>query len=417
MVRTQACSPVLWLLCTTAALSQPITREIESSVDHNHCTTRQFQHMSFKHDGVWFVFYSDGKDFVYQTSSDGGRTWRRGAEAVCTAPNGSTSHDVLLVGDEVFMSYVHYPLGRYEVSAPYAKDPARRGEYTFEGRIKRGRIEGERIVWTEEVAPGFRADYGNLVRDAAGYFWLFSRHEGQGIVRRSRRPDEIAEWGPMAVCIPNDGRHAMDAAALDDGKLYVASVLTTSGEMVGNLFDGARWGDKATLLDGNMTKTAGDDRRLAMEFDPTVGRLHLVYVDADSRMRYRCLERPYGEEDWLPPLEEPARLLAEEVFTCALSVDSSRWPYELVVTYGLQKHIGKDKRERTGELYARRLGADGRWVGEPVLVSRPGTIHNWYPNVNRDVRDGLCVMYSRSVDSQKLGVPLAVMVSVVDSVP
>ena len=50
-------------------------------------------------------------------------------------------------------------------------------------------------------------------------------------------------------------------------------------------------------------------------------------------------------------------------------------------------------------------------------MSRPGTIHNWYPNVNRDVRDGLCVMYSRSVDSQKLGVPLAVMVSVVDSVP
>ncbi|MFC1604413.1 hypothetical protein ACFL5F_05230 [Planctomycetota bacterium] len=54
-----------------------LIREIESSVDHNHCTTRQFQHKTFFHDGVWFVFYSDGRDFWYQTSVDWGRTWRR----------------------------------------------------------------------------------------------------------------------------------------------------------------------------------------------------------------------------------------------------------------------------------------------------------------------------------------------------
>ena len=52
-------------------------RELEPAVDHNHCTTRQFQHMTFQHQGVWFVFYSDGKDFRYQTSADGGQTWRR----------------------------------------------------------------------------------------------------------------------------------------------------------------------------------------------------------------------------------------------------------------------------------------------------------------------------------------------------
>ena len=47
-----------------------------------------------------------------------------------------------------------------------------------------------------------------------------------------------------------------------------------------------------------------------------------------------------------------------------------------------------------------------------MLVSQPGTIHNWYPNVNQDVREGLCVLYSRSKDREHLGVPLAVMVSV-----
>ena len=73
---------LFWMLPGQAADERPqrrvVTREIESSVDHNHCTTRQFQHMSFKHGGAWFVFYSDGKDYVYQTSSDEGQTWQRG---------------------------------------------------------------------------------------------------------------------------------------------------------------------------------------------------------------------------------------------------------------------------------------------------------------------------------------------------
>lgn len=46
---------------------------------------------------------------------------------------------------QIYASYAFYPLGRYDVNAPYAKDPARRGEYTHEGRIKMGRIEGRRI--------------------------------------------------------------------------------------------------------------------------------------------------------------------------------------------------------------------------------------------------------------------------------
>ena len=161
-----------------------------------------------------------------------------------------------------------------------------------------------------------------------------------------------------------------------------------------------------------MTSVAGDDRRLALESDPTAKRLHLVYIDRDSTLRYRCLSSPYCSVDWEPSLAEPGRQLAAGVFTCALSVDSSQQPYGLVVTYGVQKHAGRDKRERTGEIHARRFaGTD--WVGDPILVSQPGTVHNWYPNVNQDAGDGVCVMYSRSVDPERLGKPLAVMVSVV----
>jgi len=65
-------------------------REIVSAVDHNHCTTRQFQHMTFFHEGVWFVFYSDGKHFLYQTSADGGKTWQPADYPIDQALKGST---------------------------------------------------------------------------------------------------------------------------------------------------------------------------------------------------------------------------------------------------------------------------------------------------------------------------------------
>jgi len=297
------------------------------------------------------------------------------------------------------------------VNAPYARDPARQGEYTHEGRIKRGRIIGRHIRWSQDVDLGFTPDYSNLVRDSDGYLWVFTREDQQGTAHRSSKPNDIDRWEPESIFLPVKGRHALDAAALDDGKLYAASLLTTDGKLYGNLYDGEKWGDSPNLIADNLTTVAGDDRRLAIEFDPTQKRLHVIYVDAENRLRYRHLDPPYRRSDWQPTLSQSGLELASGIFTCALSVDSSSMPYGLVITYGLEKHVGKDKRQRTGELYARRF--DGlEWRGEPILVSQPGTIHNWYPNVNQDVRAGLCVLYSRSKDREHLGVPLAVMVSV-----
>lgn len=386
-------------------------REIDGPIDHNHCTTRQFQHMTFYHEGVWFVFYSDGRDFRYQTSDDAGQTWRRAEEPVDGAPNGSSSFDVLQVGDTVYVAHSLFPLGRYDVKAPYATDPARRGEYRHEGRVKKGRIEGRTIRWLADVDPGFTPDYTNLVQDTAGYLWVFNRESQQGTAYRSREPNDMRAWMPRSVCVPVVGRHALDAAALEDGKLYVVSLLTTDGRLYGSLYDGKHWGDRPVLIADGLTTVAGDDRRLAVEFDPTERRLHLVYVDAGNRLRYRFLDAPYRSAGWKPALSRPGAELATGVFTCALSVDSSTRPWGLAITYGLEKHLGRDKRQRTGELYVRRF--DGKkWQGEPLLVSQPGTIYNWYPNVNRDVGHGLCVLYSRSMDESHLGVPLAVMVGV-----
>jgi hypothetical protein len=249
-------------------------REIDGPIDHNHCTTRQFHHMSFHHEGVWFVFYSDGKEFRYQTSDNSGRTWKRSDDPVAPAPNGSGSFDVLQVGDTVYVSHLQ----------------------------------------------------------------------------------------------------------------------TTDGKLYGNLYNGETWGDRPVLIADDLTTVAGDGRRLAVEFDPTQKRLHLIYVDVGNRLRYHHLDSPYRPSDWQPAIPKPGLEVATGVFTAALSVDSSSNPYGLVITYGVEKHLGKDIRRRTGELYTRRFNGL-EWQSDPVLVSQRGTIHNSYPNVNQDANDGLCVLY------------------------
>lgn len=385
--------------------------QIDGPVDHNHCTTRQFQHMTFNHEGTYFVFYSDGQDFCLQTSVDNGRTWERAHRPVATAPNGSSSHDVLKVGDSVYIAHAFYPLGRYDVNAPYAKDPAHRGEYRHEGRIKKGRIEGRNIRWLQDVNPGFTPNYCNLVQDSDGHLWVFTREDDMGVAYRSSKSNEIDQWGAKQVCLPVTGRHALDVSALDGARLYVVSLLTNEGRLYGNIYDGEGWGEQPVLIADNLTTVVGDDRRMAIEFDSSRKRLQLVYVDAENKLRCRELRFPYQVEDWVPRLSEPGMELASGVFTCAMSVDTSRQPHAMVITYGRESYVGADQRQRMGELHARYFDGS-EWMGDPVQISQPDTVHNWYPNVNQDASLGLCVLYSRSMNTRQLGSPLGVMVSV-----
>jgi len=152
------------------------------------------------------------------------------------------------------------------------------------------------------VNPGFTPDYSNLLQDTEGFFWLFTRKSQQCIAFRSRSPNDINEWAPENVCVPVIGRHASDAAALDEGKLYVVSMLTPNGRLYGNIYDGQEWGREAILITDDVTTVAGDDRRLSLEFDPLQKRLHLIYVDARNKLRYRSLDAPYSPENWNPPL-------------------------------------------------------------------------------------------------------------------
>ncbi len=74
----------------------------------------------------------------------------------------------------------------------------------------------------------------------------------------------------------------MDAAALDRGQLFAASILTTDGKLYGNLYDGKHWSKEPVLIADEVTRIAGDDRRLSLEFDPsrTLARRELTVEPA-----------------------------------------------------------------------------------------------------------------------------------------
>jgi len=101
------------------------------------------------------------------------------------------------------------------------------------------------------------------------------------------------------------------------------------------------------------------------------------------------------------------KVLEKKVFTCALSIDTSTSPYGLKMLYGKLRYVGEDPRVRTGELYVRDFNGEC-WTGKPILVSEPNTIHNWYPNLNRDASRELCILYTKGLE-----IPLSIMVSVI----
>jgi hypothetical protein len=393
-----------------SASSEVIIRELETTVDHNHSTTRQFQHMVFALNDTWFVFYSDGKNFRYQTSDRMDGNWIRCKSPIDSAPNGSSGFDLINTRNVVYLAYPVYPMGRYDPNAPYARDSEHRYEYRVEGRIKKGLIEGHEIRWIIDKKTDFIPSYTKLVIDSLKRIWIFNREIQYMRSRRSREPECIDDFLPATVPIPVKGRHALDAVALDNGKMYAASVLTDQGFLYGNLFDGEKWSNSPVLIEDKMSKVAGDDRRLAMGYDPDEKRLHLIYIDSSGILRYRRLDYPYRPEDWIPQLGTQGRTLASSVFTCALSMVFSSTPNDLIITYGIEKYVDSDPRFRTGELFTRRFDGTG-WVDRELLISQPGTIFNWYPNVNLDASKGLTILYSRSLNANKVVNPLAIMVS------
>ena len=221
---------------------------------------------------------------------------------------------------------------------------------------------------------------------------------------RSLRPNDITEWGPQQQVI----HHTSDMKSsevhenipLEDGQSYVIGMLSVAGEgrLYGNLFDGQKWREQDTLLAENMSTVRGTDKRMSAVWDPHARVIHLSYVDHDSQLWYRTCKSPYRTEDWTAPV----KLKPFKVFTNVMSLDASRTPARVYLVYGKTEFEHSDPRWQSGSLFLMKF--DGKSWSHPVIVSAPGSKHNWYPNMNADASQGLGVLYLKGMPENQAAI-------------
>ena len=380
--------------CQGGAMPAFTISKVATSRGGVHTTTRATIRLVVAHEGRWLVFH--GGPNTYHFSPDGIQ-WT-GREIT---PFGERNH--LLRGDTI------YSYSAIDVDP----DPAKRamGRAAFQGTIRGTTIEWGPPHPLPHLTLGYYAD---LQQDSTGRFTVTGRtaHSDEagkvtGIsIRwaRSLRPNDITAWGPEQQVIDHlsdmTSSEAHENIPLEDGKSCVIGMLSVAGRgrLYANLFDGEKWGDKATLLAENMSTVRGSDKRMSAVWDAKAKVIHLGWVDHDSQLWYRTCKSPYRPGDW----STPAKLQDFKVFTCAMSLDASKRPAEVWMLYGKTLFEHRDRRWQSGELCV--MKSDGAGWGEPALVSEPGTKHNWYPNINEDAGKGIGVLYLKGVPASQAAI-------------
>jgi len=310
-----------------------------------HVTTRPHNRKVVYHapSKTWFVFYGTGhwldklgdagldREMIAWRSSKDGKNFSKFASAV--VGNGhSSSSDVLLVGDRIFLTETRWGFWRQKAGIPWKKDgkayyhrstPNRRMFFVPYEVFPFGILDGQLVSGKEaEALPGDAhvghagPHYGSITRDANGHLWVAARAQNpeHGYlatwVARTTRPDDISAWEPHHVLFKSSGpgTHAPQIIALDEGR--VACVLFVKHEKMTAVYlydqDSQAWGEPHIIGKGYQSK------RACAVFDPGSRRLHVVYTDEIGDARHRALTAPYGLKNWSPPLDNQGNLVAEK---------------------------------------------------------------------------------------------------------
>ena len=381
------CKQILRIIILSAILCFPATvRSAEKDtnitdvlVDGEHCrgahvSTRPHNRkvIYYAPGERWFVFHGtghwidklgdDGLDremIAWRTSADG-KTFSAIAPAI--VGNGhSSSADVLLVGNRIYLSHARFGYWRAKEGIPSLVDgkpiwhrdridPDKPNHYSpYE--IFPFDIDGDGLVAGKvaEALPGDKhvghagPHYGSITRDTNGYFWVAARAlidvKGKTAVwiSRSSAPDDIAHWEPHTVLIESTGPGTLapQIIALDNGRM--ACVVFAQFEQNTQVYlynsDTRSWGEPHII--GKAIRS----KRASAVFDPAGNRLHVVYTDEKGDARYRALTEPYGREDWSPSLDIPGTLVAEHAGLnkgdddLSLSIDTSKNPAALALIH------------------------------------------------------------------------------------
>ena len=330
--------------------------------------------------GTWFVFHGTGhwveklgeaaveREMIAWRASEGGVAFT-GLAPAAVGNGHSSSSDVLLAGNRIFLTVTRWGYWRQKAGVPAYVDgkPVWHRDrinpdgpnYTVPFEVFPFEIDGDRLIAGQEVAalPGDNhvghagPHYGSLTRDTNGYFWVaaraLTRTGADGHlstwVARTTRPGDISEWAPHTVLFTSagPGSHAPQILALDGGR--VACVLFAKYEQMTAVFlydpDAGAWDDPQVIGKGYQSK------RACAVFDPGSRRLHVVYTDSVGDARHRALAAPYASESWSPSLGGPGALVAEKAGAnkgdddLSLSADLSMNPAPLALV-----HRGPDLR-------------------------------------------------------------------------
>ena len=314
-----------------------------------HVTTRPHNRKVLYHarSGTWFVFHGTGhwidklgdeglqREVIAWRASRDGRTF--GPLSPAVIGNGhSSSADVLLVGDRVYLSHARFGHWRSKEKIPALVDDKpiwhrdridpEKPNFYAPYEIFQFDVMGDRLMvaGSAEALPGHRhvghagPHYGSLTRDTNGYLWVAARALTQTgpqghlatWVARTVRPDDMSAWQPHHVLFESagPGTHAPQIIALDRSR--VACILFVKHERTTQVY----------LYDPHLEKwdvphiigKAYASKRACGVFDPGSRRLHIVYTDSKGDARHRALRAPFGSGDWSPPLHEPGHLVAEK---------------------------------------------------------------------------------------------------------
>ena len=246
----------LFLVSVTAPeASEPaagLADAIDVLVDGEHCrgahvTTRPHNRKLVYHapTGTWFVFHGTGhwsevqkEDHAYakeviawRSSKDGGTTWSKLRPAI--VGNGhSSSADVLLLRDRIFVTETRWAYWRRKAGIPwlesgkafYHRSTPDKPMFYVPFEVFPFVIDGTGLVPGQptEALPGDKhvahagPHYGSMTRDTEGYFWVAARlrrrycHLGSAQYSSGRR-DRLAtasrpfhQFRPWEPCTPSD---------------------------------------------------------------------------------------------------------------------------------------------------------------------------------------------------------------------
>jgi len=310
-----------------------------------HVTTRPHNRKVIYHapSETWFVFHGTGHwidklgDAGLEREMIAWRSYRdgeafSGLESAVIGNGHSSSADVLIVDDRIYLSHARFGYWRSKEGIPalvdgkpiWHRDRINPDKPNFHSpyEIFPFDVVGDRLVAGKEVEalPGDKhvghagPHYGSITRDTNGYLWTAARALAKGHlatwVARTSRPGDISDWETYTILFKSagPGTHAPQIVALDEG--YIACVLFTKYEKRTAVYPydpgSQAWGEPHIIGKGYESK------RACAVFDPGSRRLHVVYTDSVGDARHRALSAPYGSGDWSPSLDEQGNLVAEK---------------------------------------------------------------------------------------------------------